>query len=199
MIIIMSQKFWIKHAPKLVEPAEYVGVDGENVGVTNRSADSAAIATKYSHMVSMGSYTPEGRLLTMMKKLKRGEEISQRRYHHEIELYLEDLAFISCVVKTFKILYSCGFDSHLNVFVILPNMVYNYLGDIIMKSMIDMLRLDFRFVFNQEEVKQFGYNKLAIPLGKRRLKLVADKVEYLEKKYKIKYKKRDRDLDDDDI
>lgn len=197
MLIIMSQKYWTKKAPKLVEPAEYVGVDGENVGQTNRSVDSVAIATRYSHMVTMGSYTPESRLMTMLKKLKRGEEVNPRRFRHEVELYLEDTSFISCVVKTFKILYSCGFDSHLNVFLILPNLVYRYLGDVIMKEMINLIDLDFRFIFNQDEIKEFGYDKLSIPLGKKRLKLIADQVAHMEKKYKIKYKKREM-WDDED-
>lgn len=197
MIVIMSQKFWTKHAPKLVEPADYIGVDGENFGLTNRSADSSAIATRYSHMVTMGSYTPEGRLLTILKKMKRGEEINPRRYRHEVELYLDDVSFIACVVKTFKALYSCGFDSHLNVFLILPNIIYRYLGDPIMKEMINLAGLDFRFIFNQEELKEFGYSKLSIPLGKKRLKEISDRVSVLERKYKIKYTKK-KDWDDDE-
>lgn len=196
MIIVMSQKFWIKHAPKMAEPAEYVGVDGENIAITNRPSGAEAIATKYSHFVSLGSFTPEGRLHTMLKKLKKEEEVNMNRFRNEVSLYLEDKAFISCVIKTFKALYSCGFDAHLNVFVVLPNLVYRYLGKVIIEEMIDLADLPFRFVFSQEELKEFGYDKLELSLGKKRLKAIAERVEYLNRKHKIKYKNKD-DWDDD--
>lgn len=195
MIVVMNQKFWEKKVTKLVEWAEYIGIDGENYGLIDRSSKSLAIASKYSHMASLGSYTPDGRLYTMLRKLKKGEEVNENRFLNEVEIYLEDKAFISCVIKTLRALYSCGFDTHLNVFVILPNLVYKYLGGRIIDRMVELADVDFQFIFSQEEIKAFGYDKLEIPMKRSMLKQIANSVERLEKKYKIKYKDRD-DRDD---
>ena len=193
----MNQKQWIKKAPKLVEHADYIGIDGENYAITGRGSDSVAIGSKYSHFVSIGSFTPEGRLWSMLRALKKGEEIHQTRFETEVECYLEDKAFISGVVKVLKALYSCGFTTHINVFVVLPNSIYKYLGHAIIERMMELTDLDFRFIFGFEEVKAFGYEKLEIPIKKAFLKEIAESVERIEKRYKIKYKKKDWDDDDE--
>lgn len=195
MIVVMSQKFFVKHVAKLAEPADYLGMDGENYGITNKRSDDMSIASKYSHIVSTGSYTPEVRLYDMLRKRKRGEPIDKHRYQREVEYYLEDTSFISVIIKTFKALYSCGFNHHINVFVILPNVVYKFLGGDIIKKMIELADQDFGFIFSQEELKSFGYDKLEKSLRPKQLKAISNRVPSLEKKYKIIYK--DRSFSDD--
>lgn len=187
MIVVMSQKFFVKHVAKLAKPADYLGMDGENYGITNKKSDDLSIATKYSHMVSTGSYTPESRLYDMLRKKKRGEPINKFKFEREIEYYLEDPSFVSSVIKTFKALYSCGYDHHINVFVILPNIVYKFLGGEIIKRMIELANQDYGFIFSQEELKAFGYDKLEKGLKPKQLKSIANRVPILEKKFKIKY------------
>ena len=192
----MSQKQWIKKAPKLVQYADYIGIDGENYVITGRASESVAIGSKYSHFVSVGSLTPEGRLWSMLRALKKEQEINQTRFETEVECYFEDKAFVASVVKVLKALYSCGYSTHINVFVVLPNLVYKYLGHAIIDRMMELVDLDFRFIFGFEEVKAFGYEKLEIPIKKPYLKQIAERVEQIEKKYKIKYKKKDWDDDE---
>ena len=197
MIVVMNRKFFEKKVAKLAAPSPYIVVDAENYSVTGSTSDEVAIATRYSNTVSIGSYTPEGRLYSMLKKLKRGDEVDPRKFDAEVDYFLEDRSFISGVIKTFRGLYSCGFNEHLNIFVVLPNIVYKYLSEQIIETMVKMLDLEYRIIFSQEELKSFGYDKLEIPIKKSLLREVAARVERLEKKHKIKYKERD-DWDDDD-
>ena len=197
MLVVMSKKFWEKHVEKLVVDADYVGIDGENYGLTGSGSDDSAIASRYSNVLSAGGFTPEGRLYSMLRKMKKGEDINPRAVENEISYFLDDPAFISSAVKAFRGLYCMGYSHHINVFVILPNMVYKFMSEAIIEKMIEIIRTDYRFVYSQEELKSIGYKKLAIPLKPSMLREIEENVKRIEKRYKIKYKKK-YDWEDDD-
>ena len=195
MIYLMSQKFWMKHAKKLVKPCDYIGIDGENWSVTGRRSDQEAIATRYSNFASFGSFTPEGRLYGMLRKKKKGEEINESKFAHEIEVWIEDTSFISVAIKTFKSVYGFGIDEPANVFVVIPNLVYKYLAEDIIEAMKDLADMEYSFIFDQGYIKETDYEILDHHLNRRQIKALHEQIKHLEKKYKIVYKKKEYDFE----
>lgn len=188
MIVVMSRKFFEKKVKKLAGAADYIGIDGENAGMNVSSAKETAIATRYSRMVTSGGFTPaSSRMIDMLKKLNKDERINETRYKNEREAFLDDEVFTVSCIQAMKLLYSKGMGYHLNVFVILPNVVYKYLGEDIVSTMNKLANLDYRFVFSQKELKEFGFSVLEKELGKKRLREIEARVIKLERKHKVQY------------
>ena len=194
MIYIMSQKFFEKKIQKMANHNPYFGLDGENWAVTGNKSDGSAISTKYSNMHTVGGFCPETRLYEMLRKKKRGDDINERKLSNEIDAWINDQSLISSVAIAFKCLLFSA--ESMNVFVILPNVVYKYLGRILQKRMIELADLDFDCVFTQEDLKE-SMKPLNSLLSKGKLKKVEKSVKHMEKKYKLKHSGSSYDDDDD--
>ena len=185
MVYIMNQKFFVKH---IVEMAKYpyFAFDGENYGISSSKygGDSGALASRYDRMYTLGSFTPEVRLFDMLKKMKKGEEINPRKYENEVDAFINDKAFIAACACAIKALtYS---QERMNIFVILPNIVYKYLGKTIQKKMIKLCKkhVDFEFVYTQN-VLEDDMKRLKNQLNDDQIKKIVKAVKRIEKKYDL--------------
>ena len=186
MLYIISQKFWEKKCKKLVAYNDYLGIDGENYAITGRPSDETAICTKYSNMVSVGNFTPDMKLYTMLRKLKKNEPIDERKFRREVDYYIDDIGFIACVIKAIKALTSYGVESPINVFLILPNVVYKYMEKIIEMGINNYAKMDFEFVYNENDLKE-DRDILERKLNKTQLKAIKKRCKALEKEHGIRY------------
>ena len=189
MIYVMSQKVFKKYAKKILKYAEFFIIDGENWSVTSHSEDEAAIASSYPMAYSVGSFSPETRLWSMLKDLKRGHEVSESKLRNEVSIYFKDKAFVGSVNLAYKSLVASGTDTR-NGYVVLPNLVYKYLGEAIVKRMRKLGEkggLDFHCVYSQDRIKDDPkcVKKL---LKKKELAQVDKASKWIEKHYKLTYK-----------
>ena len=81
-------------------------------------------------------------------------------YNRELEEFLEDKPFIASCDAVMKALVANGLNDSMNVFIVLPNIVYKYLGLIIAKRIHELLNVDFFCVFIQEDLKENGFKML---------------------------------------
>ena len=128
MIYVVNQKFFKKNIEKMAKYNPYFILDGENFAVTGRSNDTVAIATKFNRAHSVGGFCPEVKLYGMLRKLKRGEDINTDKFEKEVKNFIKDKSFIVAINVAFKALIAGGSSDPLNVFVVLPNIVYKYLS-----------------------------------------------------------------------
>lgn len=186
MIYVMSQKFLSKYDVKMVKQNEYFILDGENYAVTGRSVNKVAVATKYNRSHSVGGFCPENRLYTMISKKKRGEEINKEKYKKEVKKFIKDKALTAAISTAFKALNATGYDQPLNIFIVLPNRVYDALSKKIIKRMEKLANVDFKFIFTQEDIKD-DFKRLKKNLNRDQLKTIEKSTKRIEKKYKLKY------------
>lgn len=189
MIYVMSQKFFKKKIEKMAKRNPYFGLDGENWGVTGHRDDEEAIATKYNNVYSVGSFSPEARLFNYLKDLKKGRDVPEGKLRNEVDLFLKDKAFISSVNTAFKTLVATGTSETRNVFVILPNIVYKYLGKAIVKRMRKLGEkggLRFTCVYTQDKIDE---NKKCLDrlLTEDELEAVDRASKWIERHYDLRY------------
>ena len=188
----MNQKFFKKNIEKMAKYNPYFIIDGENFAVTGRSNDKVAIATKYSRTHSVGGFCPEVKLYGMLRKLKRGDEINPEKFANETKKFVKDKSFIVAVNVAFKALIAGGTDNPLNIFVVLPNIVYKYLGKKIIKKMIKVADTEFEFIYCQDDIDD-NMKRLKTLLGSSELKEIDRLTKKIEKKYDLKFMKDDDD------
>ena len=190
MIYVMNQKFLKKNIEKLAKYNEYFIIDGENFAVTQKKADRVAIATKFSRAHSVGGFCPEMKLYKMLQRKKDEEPVDEEKYDREVKKFLKDKTFVVAVNVAFKALIAGGVDHPLNIFIVLPNIVYKYLGKKIIKKMIKMASVDFEFIYDQE-VLDNDLKRLKKLLGPKELKVFDDITKKIEKKHDLKFIKDD--------
>lgn len=189
----MNQKYFKKHIEKLVSPNQYFIIDGENYGITD-NRDSDAISTKYSNSHCLGGFCPERRLYKLLKAKKAKENYNKKRFKAELEEFFESKDFIGAVCAASKAQATYGVDEDINIFVVLPNLVYKMMADAYVNAFHVIPKIkDFKFAFTQEDIESKGRKILKKPLSKKRLKEVLKGIKKAEKKYKLKY-----DFDEDD-
>ena len=193
MIYVMNQKFLEKNIVKMSKYNQYIIIDGENWAITGRSSDDTSIATKYRMCHSVSGFTPEDRLYNYLIKKKKNQEINEYKYNRELEEFLEDKPFIASCDAVMKALVANGLNDSMNVFIVLPNIVYRYLGLTIAKRIHELLDVDFFCVFIQEDLKENGFKMLKTLLNSDQLREVDKASKRIEKKYKLKYSLRDDD------
>ena len=192
MIYVMNQKFFKKNIEKMAKYNPYFIIDGENFAVTGRSNDTIAIATKYNRTHSVGGFCPEVKLYGMLRKLKRGDDINPEKFENETKKFIKDKSFIVAVNVAFKALIAGGINSPLNIFVVLPNIVYKYLGKRIIKKMTKLADVDFEFIYTQD-VLDDNIKVLKTLLESNQLKEIDRLTKKLEKKYDLKFMSDDDD------
>lgn len=190
MIYVMNQKFFKKNIEKMAKYNPYFIIDGENFAVTGRSDSTVAIATKYSRCHSVGGFCPETKLYGMLRKLKREEEVSPEKLEKETKKFIKDKAFIVAVNVAFKAMIAGGVENPLNIFVVLPNVVYKYLGQRIIKKMKKLADADFEFIYSQDVLKD-DIKKLKVLLEPKKLKEIDDISKKIEKKHDLKFRSDD--------
>lgn len=190
MIYVMNQKFFKKNIEKMAKQNPYFVIDGENFAVTGRSNDTVAIATKYNRCHSVGGFCPEVKLYGMLRKLKREEPVNQEKLENEIKKFLKDKSFMVAVNVAFKALIAGGTDNPLNIFIVLPNIVYKYLGKKIIKKMNKVADSEFEFIYSQD-VLEDSVKKLRNLLGSDELKKIDRLTKKIEEKYDLKFMKDD--------
>lgn len=190
MIYVMSQKFFKKHIEKMAKHNPYFILDGENWIVSGHPDGEGSITTKYSNTYSVGSFSPEVRLYGMLKDLKRGESVNESKLKNEVQIFFKDKAFISSANTAYKTLVATGHDESRNVFVVLPNIVYKYLGKAMVKRMRKLGEkggLEFQCVFSQDKIEddKKATKKLLSP---DQLEAVDAASKWIEKHYKLRFK-----------
>lgn len=190
MIYVMNQKFLKKNIEKMVKYNQYFIIDGENFAVTGRSGETEAIATKFTRAHSVGGFCPETKLYGMLRKLKKEDRVSPEKLENETKKFLKEKSFIVAVNVAFKALIAGGKDNPLNVFVVLPNIVYKYIGKRIIKKMKKLADSEFEFIFDQEALEE-DMKRLKKLLGADDLKYIDKITKKIEKKYELAFLKDD--------
>lgn len=190
MIYVMSQKFFKKHIEKMAEYNDYFILDGENYAVTGNSGETTAIATKYSRCHAVGGFCPESKLYGMLRKLKKGEDVNPDKLEVATKKFLKDKAFTVAINVALKALIAGGYDHPLNIFIVLPNVVYKYLGEKIIKRIKKVSSLEFDFLYKQEALKE-NMKRLKTLLSSEQLKEIDKVTKYIEKKYELKFAEDD--------
>jgi hypothetical protein len=188
----MNQKFFKKKIEKMAEFNPYFILDGENFAVTGRSNDTVAIATKFNRAHSVGGFCPEVKLYGMLRKIKRGEEVNPEKLEKEIKKFIKDKSFIVAINVAFKALISSGQDNPMNIFIVLPNIVYKYLGKKIIKKMTKIADTDFEFIFSQEALED-DMKMLKDLLSPKEMKEIDYVSKKIEKKHELKFLQDDDD------
>lgn len=189
MIYVMNQKFFKKNIEKMAKYNPYFVIDGENYAVTGNS--DTAIATKYNRCHAVGGFCPEVKLYNMLRKLKRDEPVNMDKLKVETKKFTKDKTFIIAINVALKALIAGGTDNPLNIFIVLPNVVYKYLNKKIIKKMIKVAGAEFEFIYPQS-VLEDDMKVLRNLLGSDELKEIDRITKKVEKKYEIKF------MEDDD-
>lgn len=190
MIYVMNQKFFKKNIEKMAKYNPYFIIDGENFAVTGRSDTTIAIATKYSRCHSVGGFCPETKLYGMLRKLKREEDVSPEKLEKETKKFIKDKTFIVAVNVALKALIAGGVENPLNIFIVLPNIVYKYLGQRIIKKMKKLADTDFEFIYSQDDLKE-DIKRLKVLMEPKQLKEIDGITKKIEKKHDLKFRKDD--------
>lgn len=186
MIYVMNQKFLKKNIEKMAKYNAYFILDGENYAVTGSSNKKVAIATKFNRSHGVGGFSPEVKLYRMLKKLKNGDEINQDKFESETKKFLKDKSFIAAVNVAFKALIAGGTENPLNIFLVLPNVVYKYLAKKIIKKMNKLADVEFEFIFTQEALED-DMKRLKKLMDPYQIKAVDKASKRIEKKYELKF------------
>ena len=75
----------------------------------------------------------------------------------------------------------------LNIFVVLPNLVWKYLGDEITERIKKIAKMEFEFVYTQRDIKEKGMNILSRELDTTQLKEIDHRIRKIDKKYDLKF------------
>lgn len=188
MIYVMSQKFLEKYIVRLAEPNPYFILDGENYSVTG--TDSRKVGSTYNNCHCVGSFTPETSLYNYLRKIQRGDDINEHTYARRIREFLSDIPFIASVCQAFKTLIALGCHDTLNVFVVLPNLVYKFLGGDIIQRMDRLGNLSFKCIYSQADLRKNWklLNHLCTP---DQLREIDQATKWIEKHYHLKYREDD--------
>lgn len=186
MIYVMSEKFFVKNAKKLAKPHDYFGLDGANYSVIAGTSNKEPIASRYNRFHSVGSFCPETRLYRYLRKMKNDEEYNQDRYEKEVREFLRDKSFISAV-RTALMAEISNYPYALNIFVVLPNLVWKYLGDEITERIKNISKMEFEFVYTQRDIKEKGTKILSAELDTTQLKEIDHRIRKIDKKYDLKF------------
>lgn len=184
MIFFVSQKYFKKHADELVAPRQYFIIDGENFGVT--SSQSESIANRYSNSHTLGGWCPERELFVLLKKKKNKEDYNKKKLERMTDEFLKSADFIGAVCASVKAQATYGVKEDINIFVVVPGVVYKMLGKKIKERVYKLIKAEGNpeFFFLQDELKK---DDLKDGLKKKQLKAILEGVKKAEKKHKLDY------------
>lgn len=196
MIYVMSQKFFMRYVARLAEPNPYFIIDGENYMVSGDS-NKVRISTKFNRSHSVGNFSPEQSLYSYILKLQRGDDINEDKFDRRVREYLTDKAFISSVNSAYKALIALGTHETLNIFVVLPNLVYKYLGNQIVVRMRRLANLSFTCVYPQSELRE-NWRMLERLCNDRQLREIDEATKRIERHWDLQYSASDSEYDEFD-
>ena len=197
MIYLMSKKYLKKNIDKLVRPNKYFIIDGENYGSVGGEDGYESISEKFNNTYPIGAFCPESELYRILKRIKNKEEYNEKKFKRLLDDYFHDDELIGGICMTTKAQATYGADEDINVFVVLPNVVYKILGEDIKKKFEKVIKSeDIKFVRTQAWIEDHGGPKKALKgnLSKEELQKLLKGVKKAEKKYGLKKK----DYGDDD-
>lgn len=170
MIFIMSKKYFKNHILNeeytdlsLAWPMEYLVIDGD-CHVVSGTTGSDAISSIYANAHVSPGLCPETEFWNLLLKVDSGQAVSKHNLEKELDKFLKSTQFCHGIATIFKAQISGGRDTRLNVFVVLPNLVWSYLGGYIIKTIREYMNLSFDCVFTQldleKQLKENGYYPL---------------------------------------
>ena len=186
MIYVMSQKFFKKNIEEMAKYNDYFILHGENYAVTGNAGETTAIATKYNRCHSVGGFCPEVKLYGMLRKLKKDEEVNPDKLTKETKNFIKGKPFTVAINVALKALIAGGQDNPLNIFIVLPDLVYKYLSEKIIKRIKKVSGLEFGFIYNQEVLKD-DMKRLKKLLSPEELKEIDKVTKKIEKKFDLKF------------
>lgn len=198
MIFIMSKKYFKNHILNeeypdlsLAYPMEYFVIDGDCHPVTGTTT-SDSISSIYSNAHVSPGLCPETEFWNLLLKVESGDRVSRHNVEKELDKFLKSTQFCHGVASIFKAQISGGRDTRLNVFVVLPNIVWSYLGGYIIKTIREYMNLSFDCVFTQidleRQLKAEGYYPLLWRvLSEQNAREIYQATERLEKDHDLHY------------
>lgn len=192
MIYVISRKFLEKQGAKLAAPNDYLIIDGENFG-NNASGTDEPISQKYNHTMIRSGFSPERETLNIFRKKKAGKEYSEKKLKNQLKEFFKSPDFLAAALFAMKAQGVYGVDNDINVYVCLPNIVYKNIGNQVAIIIQELSRVDFKFVFTEDTIKETKRQCLEKKLKPKKLKEINKVVNKIGKKYDIKAKNHDED------
>lgn len=186
MIYLMSKKFFEKNVKKIIREDEYFGLDGDNYAVTSGISRKEAIASKYNRFQSVGGFCPETKLYKYLKRKKDGEPVPTEKYEKELKAFLKDKSFIAAVRTAFKASLAT-YPHPINILIVLPNIVWKFIGKDIQNRMYKLSKVDFEFIFTQTDIEESKFKILRNHMSEKEMKMIAKSIKHLENKYDLKF------------
>ena len=189
MIYIVDKKFFMKKAKKLVEPADYFIIDGEDTGST-LSSGTSCISDKYSHSITNGKFTPPSKLFRLLHN--DSKKFNADRVDDMIDEYMNDKHTISALLSAAKAMFydEKNNPKGLNIFIVLPNKIYKVFGKLFKDWYKDKFKED--FVYLKADIKESDFKMLEDGMKGKTIESVKERISKLEKKYKLIKKKKDK-------
>jgi len=191
MIYIMGQKYLRKNIDKLVRPNRYYIIDSENYGVTANDGEQS-ITDEFSNSFPIGGLCPETELFRMLKKLKNKEEVNEKKMKRLLDEFFHSDDFIGGACIAAKAQGTYGVDDDINIFVVVPSVVYKTIGNDMAKRFEKIIKTDdeIKFIRTQSWIEDHGGPKKALKRNLKRdeLKQILKGIKRAEKKYGLKLK-----------
>lgn len=197
MIFILSDKSFRENAKKILKVRDYVIIDGSDSGYIDdsKSASKGDISNVYNNTIINGAYTPSHRLIDAIKKESKKKDLSAEdhlpwKLQQSMDEYFESAEVVGAMLSTIKGFTmkinanSSGSDSQRNVFIVLPNRIYKYMGDQFLIRFYDLTKADFKFVYGEKDLFE-NMKLLRKDLKDKRIDFLDRRVEKLAKKYKL--------------
>ena len=135
MIFIMSVKQWNKNKKKLVEPKEYIIVDGTD--------DDAAKMSSYTNVVTIDSFCPPASLIKLISKDNDMLDIMDIDKIEDLEdRFFDGNGLKNAIVATIASL----LENDINIFLVLRNKVYKQYRKKLRKTFVTLLDVSAEFV-----------------------------------------------------
>lgn len=177
MIFIMSLKQWNKNKKKLVEPKEYIIVDGTD--------DDDAKMSSYTNVVTIDSFCPPARLIKLLSKGDMDDIMDVDRIEELEDRYFDGDGLTNAIVATIASL----LENDINIFLVIRNKVYKQYRKKLRKKFITLLDVSAEFVkvFNGD-VKEIRKD-LQYTLSDEERSEMQESVHKLEKRMEKKMSK----------
>jgi hypothetical protein len=201
MIFVMKRKTFTKKSKKLLTGSDYLIIDGSDPGESVSTSYSKALNNKYNNVYTNSMFAPPKSLLKALTETKDGEpsKMNARKIEGRVEEFIKGEEMTISLVSTVNSMFAFEDPKSVNIFIVLPNKVYNVLGEAIIKRFRKLFNTDFKFIYSDKEIqeKKKLVNKT---LKKKQLKELkklieknVDKYNLKESSTKKKKKKKDKD------
>jgi hypothetical protein len=180
---LVSSKFWLKRAKKLVEYKDYILIDG--------TGDESGELSKFANVVSLDGFSMSKALIDA-KKNKDDERIdSDKRKIMERKFFdNKDKSFMLACMSVAKALIK--HDGEVNIFIVIKNSAYKTYAKRMKKEMYKLLGDgDFEFIYMEEDIEN-DKKLLKKNIKSKALKGIYNSLADLEKGLEKESKKKDK-------